>query len=53
MGGTITPRAIPREVNFDGIVGPTHNYGGLSAGNTAMTPSSIPRKISHLASAIY
>jgi succinylarginine dihydrolase len=24
-----------REVNFDGLVGPTHNYGGLSAGNVA------------------
>ncbi len=24
-----------REYNFDGLVGPTHNYGGLSAGNTA------------------
>lgn len=23
------------EVNFDGIVGPTHNYGGLSFGNVA------------------
>ena len=23
------------EANFDGIVGPTHNYGGLSAGNLA------------------
>lgn len=23
------------EVNFDGIVGPTHNYGGLSIGNLA------------------
>lgn len=23
------------EVNFDGIVGPTHHYGGLSAGNVA------------------
>jgi succinylarginine dihydrolase len=23
------------EVNFDGIVGPTHNYGGLSHGNVA------------------
>lgn len=23
------------EVNFDGIVGPTHNYGGLSYGNVA------------------
>lgn len=23
------------EYNFDGIVGPTHNYGGLSAGNVA------------------
>ena len=24
-----------REVNFDGLVGPTHNYGGLSYGNVA------------------
>jgi len=24
-----------RETNFDGLVGPTHNYGGLSAGNVA------------------
>ncbi len=24
-----------REVNFDGLVGPTHNYGGLSRGNIA------------------
>nr|WP_036746680.1 N-succinylarginine dihydrolase [Parachlamydia acanthamoebae] len=23
------------EVNFDGLVGPTHNYSGLSYGNTA------------------
>lgn len=23
------------EANFDGIIGPTHNYGGLSAGNLA------------------
>ena len=23
------------EVNFDGIVGPTHNYGGLAYGNIA------------------
>jgi len=23
------------EINFDGIVGPSHNYGGLSAGNLA------------------
>lgn len=26
-----------RELNFDGLVGPTHNYGGLSRGNTAST----------------
>jgi succinylarginine dihydrolase len=26
-----------QEVNFDGLVGPTHNYGGLSAGNIAST----------------
>lgn len=24
-----------REINFDGIVGPSHNYGGLSLGNLA------------------
>ncbi len=23
------------EVNFDGLVGPTHNYGGLAQGNLA------------------
>ena len=26
---------VAYEVNFDGIVGPTHNYGGLSYGNVA------------------
>ncbi|MDB5715145.1 MAG: N-succinylarginine dihydrolase [Sphingomonadales bacterium] len=25
----------PTEINFDGIVGPSHNYAGLSAGNLA------------------
>ena len=25
------------EANFDGIVGPTHNYAGLSPGNVAST----------------
>ena len=24
-----------REINFDGLIGPTHNYGGLSLGNVA------------------
>ena len=24
-----------REINFDGIVGPSHNYSGLSLGNLA------------------
>jgi succinylarginine dihydrolase len=28
-----------REINFDGLVGPTHNYGGLSLGNVASTRS--------------
>lgn len=28
-----------REYNFDGLVGPTHNYAGLSVGNTASTRS--------------
>ncbi len=27
--------ALAREVNLDGIVGPTHNFAGLSAGNLA------------------
>src|SRR5689334_19048683 len=27
--------ASHREFNFDGLVGPTHNYGGLSVGNIA------------------
>lgn len=31
-----TLRAV-REYNFDGLVGPTHNYGGLSPGNVAAT----------------
>ena len=35
------------EINFDGIVGPTHNYAGLSFGNLAATASkgatSFPR----------
>lgn len=25
----------PREINFDGLIGPTHNYAGLSPGNLA------------------
>jgi succinylarginine dihydrolase len=28
-----------REINFDGIVGPSHNYAGLSRGNLAATRS--------------
>ena len=30
-----------REINFDGLIGPTHNYAGLSLGNVAS--ASIPR----------
>ncbi len=26
---------MTREINFDGLIGPTHNYGGLSLGNIA------------------
>ena len=26
-----------QEINFDGIVGPIHNYAGLSPGNLAAT----------------
>jgi len=29
------PPAEFREYNFDGLVGPTHHYGGLSHGNPA------------------
>lgn len=29
------PSAMTREVNFDGLIGPTHNYAGLSPGNVA------------------
>ncbi|MFA7586971.1 MAG: N-succinylarginine dihydrolase, partial [Novosphingobium sp.] len=36
------------EINFDGIVGPSHNYAGLSHGNLAATGNaghvSFPRK---------
>lgn len=30
-----------REVNFDGLVGPTHNYGGLAVGNIAATENAL------------
>ena len=26
-----------REINFDGLIGPSHNYAGLSLGNLAST----------------
>ena len=31
-----------REINFDGIVGPSHNYAGLSLGNLASTRNAGP-----------
>ena len=34
-----------REINFDGIIGPSHNYAGLSIGNLAATRNA--GKISH------
>lgn len=41
-------RAMLQEINFDGIVGPTHNFSGLSFGNLAATGSagkvSYPRR---------
>ncbi|MGL4268725.1 MAG: N-succinylarginine dihydrolase, partial [Plesiomonas sp.] len=41
MPRSLTPAPIAHapstEVNFDGLVGPTHNYAGLSAGNIAST----------------
>lgn len=30
-----TPASLAHEINFDGLVGPTHNYAGLSYGNVA------------------
>ncbi len=33
------------EVNFDGLIGPTHNYGGLSYGNIASSNNAM--KVSH------
>lgn len=35
MGGALTMALV--EMNFDGIVGPSHNYAGLSPGNLAAT----------------
>ena len=26
---------VAEEINFDGLIGPTHNYAGLSEGNLA------------------
>jgi succinylarginine dihydrolase len=34
-----------REINFDGIIGPSHNYSGLSLGNLASTGNAL--NISH------
>ncbi|MBW8745157.1 MAG: N-succinylarginine dihydrolase, partial [Sphingomonas sp.] len=34
-----------REINFDGLVGPSHNYAGLSPGNLAASHNA--GKISH------
>jgi succinylarginine dihydrolase len=36
----VNPRTGPVEINFDGIVGPSHNYAGLSLGNLAATAHS-------------
>jgi succinylarginine dihydrolase len=33
----VTAAPAAREVQFDGLVGPTHNYAGLSPGNVAST----------------
>ncbi len=35
MAADVKAAAAYREYNFDGLVGPTHNYGGLSIGNVA------------------
>jgi succinylarginine dihydrolase len=36
---------LNREFNFDGLVGPTHHYGGLAEGNRASTSNRL--KVSH------
>ena len=33
------------EINFDGLVGPTHHYAGLSFGNVASTKTVIMHPI--------
>ena len=33
------------EVNFDCLVGPTHNYGGLSAGNIASVANAMAASV--------
>ena len=38
-------RADLREINFDGIVGPSHNFAGLSAGNLAASANA--GRVSH------
>jgi len=30
-----------QEVNFDGLIGPSHNYGGLSHGNVASKSNAL------------
>jgi len=30
-----------REVNFDGLIGPTHHYGGLASGNLASSRNAL------------
>ena len=35
--GTLDAPMVQREYNFDGLVGLTHNYGGLAPGNVAST----------------
>ena len=35
-----TNKNMAYEFNFDGLVGPTHNYAGLSVGNVASTSNS-------------
>ena len=34
-GKDAAPRMNAREINFDALVGPTHNYAGLAYGNVA------------------
>ena len=40
-GSQVPEGGIATEINFDGLVGPTHNYAGLAYGNVAATTHAL------------